>query len=667
MKRIKELREAIDRVDDQLLTSLAERRELIHQIGREKVGDTSLRSVRREQELLARLIAEGKKTGLDAHFVTRVFHEVIDDSLRAQELDLLEASNGRTKTAIRVAYQGVEGAYSQLAAQKFFSKEIDRTELVGYRMFDDAVHAVEETKVNYAVLPIENTTAGSINQVYDLLSKVSLSIVGEELLRVEHCLLGLEEVPLFKIRRILSHPQALSQCSRFLARLENCQSESFPDTASAVRKVKEDQNLSQAAIASEDAGRNYGLKVLQRNLSDQRENFTRFLVVARDPIHVDQRIPCKTSLVMATSHEEGALLRALNALHHHRLSMTKLESRPRPGILFQYLFYVDFEGNLADVNVQRAMDELRRETTILRVLGSYPMQARTRTAPPPASYVLTAGPFRAAVDKSAAPSVSYKLASRASKSRDTTIDVNGISVGGSDFVVIAGPCAVESREQILACARQVREAGAHILRGGCFKPRTSPYSFQGLGYEGLELLAEAGHKYDLPIITEVLSPSDVEAIAEVSDILQIGARNMQNFALLKAAGQASRPVMLKRGMMAKIDELLNAAEYILAQGNQQVILCERGIRTFETSTRNTLDLGAIPILKRLTHLPVIVDPSHAAGQRELVTPLALAAHAVGPHGMMVEIHPKPEEALSDGPQALEFPDFVELMGTIHGG
>ncbi len=263
--------------------------------------------------------------------------------------------------------------------------------------------------------------------------------------------------------------------------------------------------------------------------------------------------------------------------------------------------------------------------------------------------------------------MSYKLASRETKPKDTVLEVRGVSIGGADFVMIAGPCAVESREQIMACARQVKEAGGHILRGGCFKPRTSPYSFQGLGFEGLELLAEAGREFDLPVVTEVLSPDDVERIAEASDVLQIGARNMQNFSLLKAVGQVSCPVVLKRGMMATLDEFLNAAEYILGHGNQQVILCERGIRTFETSTRATLDLGAVPILKRMTHLPIIVDPSHAAGRRELVPSLALAAHAVGPHGMMVEIHPHPERALSDGPQALRFPDFVELMRCITPG
>jgi chorismate mutase/prephenate dehydratase len=204
-----------------------------------------------------------------------------------------------------------------------------------------------------------------------------------------------------------------------------------------------------------------------------------------------------------------------------------------------------------------------------------------------------------------------------------------------------------------------------LLRGGCFKPRTSPYSFQGLGFDGLEMLAEAGREYDLPVVTEVLSPADVEQVARYADVLQIGARNMQNFSLLSEVGRASRPVLLKRGMMSTMEEFLNAAEYILDRGNHQVILCERGIRTFETATRNTLDLGSIPILKRLTHLPIMVDPSHAAGRRDLVIPLALAAHAVGPHGIIVEIHPEPEKALSDGPQSLHFFEFSDLMRRIY--
>jgi chorismate mutase/prephenate dehydratase len=216
----------------------------------------------------------------------------------------------------------------------------------------------------------------------------------------------------------------------------------------------------------------------------------------------------------------------------------------------------------------------------------------------------------------------------------------------------------------MSCAKHARDNGAKILRGGVFKPRTSPYSFQGLGYEGLDLLVEAGKTYGMPVITEVMTTEDVDRVAEKTDIIQIGARNMQNFSLLKVVGQTRVPIMLKRGMSSSIEEMLQAVEYILAGGNQQVFLCERGIRTFETATRGTLDISAVPVLKARTHLPVFIDPSHAAGVRELVPPLALAAKAVGADGIIVEFHPEPEKALSDGPQALRFPQFEKLMADL---
>lgn len=259
----------------------------------------------------------------------------------------------------------------------------------------------------------------------------------------------------------------------------------------------------------------------------------------------------------------------------------------------------------------------------------------------------------------------YKLASLEFKSEPTIIKVNGNFIGGGTFTVIAGPCAVESREQILEIAYFVKECGAHILRGGAFKPRSSPYSFQGLGIEGLKYLAEAKEKTKLPVITEVLSAEDAVIAADYVDILQIGARNMQNFALLKAVGALGKPVLLKRGMVATIEELLLAAEYILKSGTEQVILCERGIRTFETALRNTLDISAVPLVKQLSHLPIIIDPSHATGKRNLIAPLAKAALAVGADGIMVEIHNEPEKAKSDGPQSLHFPTFKNLMNDIN--
>jgi 3-deoxy-7-phosphoheptulonate synthase len=258
----------------------------------------------------------------------------------------------------------------------------------------------------------------------------------------------------------------------------------------------------------------------------------------------------------------------------------------------------------------------------------------------------------------------YKLVSREAKRENTVVSIGGVPVGGKELAVIAGPCAVESEEQALEIACSVRQAGARLYRGGAFKPRTSPYSFQGLGEEGLKILAKVREQTGLPIVTEVLDTETVELVAEYADCLQIGARNMQNFSLLKKVGRLRKPVLLKRGMSATIEELLLSAEYLLAEGNYEVILCERGVRTFADHTRNTLDLSAIPYVQRISHLPILVDPSHGTGKRAKVLPLSRAAVAVGADGLLIEVHGHPEEALSDGPQALPPEMFTRLMEEV---
>jgi 3-deoxy-7-phosphoheptulonate synthase len=255
--------------------------------------------------------------------------------------------------------------------------------------------------------------------------------------------------------------------------------------------------------------------------------------------------------------------------------------------------------------------------------------------------------------------------SRASEGERRVLDIEGRRIGGEHFAIIAGPCTVESREQTLETARAVRDAGGAMLRGGAYKPRTSPYAFQGLGRAGLRLLAEAKLETGLPVVTEVMDPRDLEQVLGVADVIQIGARNMQNYPLLSEAGRAGRPVLLKRGLSATIDELLMAAEYVLKEGNEAVMLCERGIRTFETAYRFTLDLMAVPVLKERSHLPVLVDPSHAAGRRELVLPLSRAAAAVGADGLIVEVHPQPEQAICDGPQSLRTAELAGYVESVH--
>jgi len=258
----------------------------------------------------------------------------------------------------------------------------------------------------------------------------------------------------------------------------------------------------------------------------------------------------------------------------------------------------------------------------------------------------------------------YKLVSREVKNEDSVVRVGGVPVGGRGLTIVAGPCAVESKEQTLIVARAIKEAGAHILRGGAFKPRTSPYSFQGLGEEGLRILAEAREATGLPVVTEALDNEGVDLVERYADAIQIGARNMQNFSLLKRAGRAKKPVILKRGMSATLEEFLMSAEYILSEGNYDVILCERGVRTFSDFSRNTLDLAIVPAVKKISHLPILVDPSHGTGRREKVAPLSRASAAVGADGLMIEVHHDPNKALSDGPQSITPDMFAQLMQDL---
>jgi chorismate mutase/prephenate dehydratase len=666
------IRERLSAADAALVDALATRQRLVLEVAQVKaVGTAALRDVSREEDVLTRVVELGRESGLDPFHITRLFREILGHSLRTQE-SLLAPEPGASQSILRVGFQGSEGAYSHIAGLRHFGTQSREVSYRGYDSFEAMLEGVEEGDIDRAILPLENSTSGSVTPNYDLLARMNLSIVGEEIQEVDHCLLGLEDVPLSRIRRVFSHPVALSQCGRFLSTLVDCQVEAFTDTAMSARKIREDRDPTQAAVASEEAARIHGLTILKRGIADNRENFTRMAIVARRPEPCDLRVPAKTSLVFATRHEEGALLRCLAVLAEHHLSLTKLESRPRPGTPWEYLFYADFEGNIADPEVAIAVRDLQSRASFLKVLGSYPSRtsAETRPAEPRPRVRLQSvaeeEPQRPPVPAAKAKADSPALASRDHRAEDTLIPVGpGVVIGGTSRpVIIAGPCAVESLQQVRACARIVKEMGGSMLRGGCFKPRTSPYSFQGHGYEALDWLAEAGAEAGLPIVTEVMHPRDLAQVAEKAHMIQIGARNMQNFSLLREVGQLHRPVMLKRGMMSSIDEWLNAAEYILAQGNQMVLLCERGIRTFETATRNTLDLSAVPVVRERSHLPVIVDPSHAVGVRRFIPPMARAALASGAHGIMVEIHPDPKAALSDGPQALTFDMFEALMHSL---
>lgn len=659
--KLQGLREEINSLDDQLVEVLARRKRLSREIGDVKESASGqVRDLQREEEILESMVKKGKEKGVNSSLTTKVFHAIIDDSLRTQENQLLR----ERQSVRRIALLGGKGSYSFKAALHLLGDESDFAP-VPTSGFAELIKKCEDGEADAAIIPVENSITGSIQQVYDLLRKTSLSIIGEELLTIDHSLIAKKGTKVRDLQFVYGHPQALAQCSDHLAKLSHVGIEVAAHTAEAIQKVRESDSNHLAAIAGQGEAEAWDLEVLHPEIANRKNNQTRFLLLAPAPISVPESIKAKTSVILSTPHKPGALAETLLVFRDKNINLTRVESRPLGTNNWEQVFFIDFEGNAASEVVNGALLELQRICPYLRVLGTYPDQRQPAKVSSQALVNLVSGiKVSAEVQKPTAAKGSQQLVSRGHKAEDTQIKIGDVVLGGDDFVVIAGPCSIESEEQINTTARFAKEHGAHILRGGCFKPRSSPYSFQGLGLEGLDLMATAGESVGLPIVTEVMSADHLHEVAAKAHVIQIGARNMQNFSLLKEIGRINRPVMLKRGLMASISELLQAAEYIVSQGNQQVFLCERGIRTFETATRNTLDLSAIPVIKERSHLPIIVDPSHAGGRRELVKPLALAAKAVGAHGIMVEIHPEPEKALSDGPQSLYLEQFADLMSSL---
>jgi chorismate mutase / prephenate dehydratase len=699
MNALIDRRSTIDEIDRELIELLGRRMQAVREIGAWKGEnrEVPLHDPRREHEVFQFWTREGAKYGLSSFFLGRVLRELLAYSRRDQERHLKPGSGPRP-TGLRVGYLGAPASYAEVAVDKLLPSRTDSpVEKSGFETHGSALDALEAGELDLLLLPIENTLQGSIHEVYRELARRELYLVDEEVSQVEHCLAGLPGAKVEDIGTVRSSATALQECQRFLRTFVGTTSETVYDPAAAAASVAEGGDPTVAAICSPEAAGRMGLHVLEHDVSDHPENRTRWVLLSRTAEHVDPRLPAKTSLLLTVNHRHGSLSHCLQAFSSEDLSLTKLESRPLTERPWEYLFYVDVEGNVDDERMKRALEAVREYTGSLRVLGCYPCRTGAEPVPSLESRAAwdemeaqeTPGGSPAA-DSSAAPAAAVAegaaegiacevdqtappprvstsdrtLASLPETGRRTIVRVGNAEFGGDRFTLIAGPCAVESREQIMEGAEVVAELGAQVLRGGAFKPRSSPYSFQGLGVEGLHHLAEAGRSVGLPVVTEILRVEDIEAVSASADMLQVGARNMQNFELLKALGRLRQPILLKRGMSATIKELLQATEYILAGGNQQVVLCERGIRTFETATRSTLDVSSVPVLKERTHLPVIVDPSHAAGRRELVGPLALAGAAVGADGLIVEVHPHPEEALCDKEQALSPEDFRVLVSQL---
>jgi 3-deoxy-7-phosphoheptulonate synthase len=564
---------------------------------------------------------------------------------------------------MRVAIQGTHGSFSEAAARRRWPELVT----LPCREARDVVAAVRDGRAEAGCLPIENSLIGSVTTTYDLLEEAfgdgTLRLTHEILYPVHHTLMAAPGATLEGIKRVLSHPVALGQCRLWLEKhLPDVELVSAWDTAGSAEIVAQEGNPSLAAIAARHAAEPHGLQLLAERIEDDPTNQTRFLTFTRSdapalpPAATQGASRHKTSVIVLIDHKPGMLALTLQAFGVRGVNLMALQSRPERSAPWTYRFYVDVDGSASDPRLAEALEEVEALAARVVVLGSYEawVEGSRLTAPPPTPAHHTRKPDIPLVDRRRRP-------------EGSRVEVRHLVFGGERPVLIAGPCSVESEAMVLETAAEIARVGGDMLRGGAYKPRTSPYDFQGLGVKGLRYLADARERTGLPVVTEVLSWEEVAVVAHFADMLQIGARNMQNFTLLRAAARSGKPVLLKRGAGATIEEWLMAAEYILAEGNPSVVLCERGIRTFERATRNTLDLNAVVMVRERTHLPVIVDPSHAAGVRSLVVPLSMGSLAAGACGLIVEVHPDPDKAMSDGAQSLDLAMFAELAAKVHGG
>lgn len=632
MTPLSKSRETIEAIDRELIRLVHERMVAIREVGRLKGADPDqpLRDVRREHELFEFWAAEGEQYDLSAYHLGRILRELLTWSRRDQERFLEGEDSPRARQdVVRVAFQGVRDAYSDLAARKLFASRGGALHTRGCRTFSAALDALEAEEVDYALLPVENTIVGSIEEVWRSLTERSVHVVDEEIWNVEHVLAALPGTRLSELTRVRSHPVALAQCGRFLSGLVGVSVESFHDTAASAAAVAEEGDPTCAALCSEEAARGAGLEILARDVADRRNNVTRFLLISNDPEPVDSRLGARTSIVFTVRHQGGALAACLGDLAAHGVNLTKLESRPLPDEPWEYMFHADIDGDAATDPLAGALDAMRAHTTHLRVLGSYPRRAGVGDEPVPAIATPTR-PTRVperGPDRTPLP----LLANSAPRS----VAAGGMEIGPDRFVVFGGPLSEPATGGWMEVAEKLKSRGVRALHAGSLS----------LGSRRFEELAEAGRSLEMPVVARVQRAEDVAHLAGSASFLRVEAGCLHDGALVRELVRSARAVILERGPSATLDELVHAASLLEAEGNGRVVLAERGIRTFESATRHTLDLSAVPVLRSRGPWPVLVDPTHAVEGTELLPSLSAAAAAVGADGLLLEVDTDDLEAL----------------------
>jgi len=677
------IRDSISELDDTLISLLAKRREFSLIVAKAKQSiDKPLRDLVREKELLESLIERASDLGLESNYVTRIFTTIIKDSVRYQQQYLQSklVPSLRDHTIKSIAVLGGIGAYSHLAAKAFFCKSENNYSACS--SFKEIIDKVESGETQFGVIPIENTTSGGITEVYDLLLKSKLNIIGEEKFEVNHCLVSKPNNRLKDIRSIVAHPQASRQCSENLAKLVSAKIELVESTAHALEIASEKDNTDVAAISSEQAAELFGLSVLKKNLANQHENFTRFLVLSREKISVSLAVQCKTTVALSTGQKPGSLAQVLTLFQDAQIPLSKLESRPIPDKPWEQMFYIDLEGNVGDPVVAKAFDTLTKTCRYLRVFGSYPTEDITPTQVSPASLAKASlnRSKQSEADKDSehlikGPATSYRTeeirhgsnlrTSRAHKLQDSIVDLNGTKIGSQDFIVIAGPSRIESEEQINACAKLAKETGISLLSGGCFDHRTSVDHFKVLDKHGLERLSQASKHNDQSIVVEVFDNEQIKSVVRFKGIIKIGEQNMRNYSLLDSISRLDVPVFITCANGASLEEFLEVAEYVLAQGNLQLVLCLRAYSSHDKTLNSAVDLSNVIKLKQLTHLPVVLDLTKSLDSKTLVAPLALAAKSAGADGVFIEFNDQSLGLNFKDGTTLNHLQVSQLMSDLH--
>ncbi|EGM68995.1 chorismate mutase [Shewanella sp. HN-41] len=615
---LNQTREQITQLDNELLSLLAERRRLSLEVARSKEVDIRpIRDTQREKELLTRLVKEGREKGLDAHYVISLYQSIIEDSVLNQQAYLHGRANPETqKQQYCIAYLGARGSYSYLAATRYcLRRQVDMLDL-GCQSFDEIVQAVESGHADYGFLPIENTSSGSINEVYDVLQHTSLSIVGETTIEVSHCLLGKPGSKLSDIKTVYAHPQPISQCSRYLSQHKDLRLEYCSSSAEAMEKVNQSADNSAGAIGSTEGGALYQLESIEAGLANQKINQSRFIVVARKAVAVPEQLPAKTTLIMATGQKAGALVEALLVLKAHQLNMSKLESRPIPGTPWEEMFYLDIDANISSEAMQAGLKQLERITRFIKVLGCYPCETVKPTQLSNSQLLIEPSTSKTQNISHNTPELNPYRYSKAYKAQDSEISSGPLSIGAGHIGAIAkisltkelSPLALSQFERRV---KQLKEVGFQAIILEAVNLLVSPELT-------LPKLRQILHQYDLLCIVAVEQSADMALATQQADMLFITGKQMFNQALLTQAGTLPMPLLLERNDMASYEEFLAATEIILSQGNQQLILCDSGVRTFNHANLPTLDLASLIQIKATSHLPIVINPCYAIAQDALV-------------------------------------------------